>query len=183
MKSRILKPVLPFLAAFNRTDQEDPLKTWRYIIEVDNFARFGFASMKGLSAETEVVKYAEGGSSTDQKSPGRTTFADVTLERGVILLAGQGSMDMLNWYNQVYDASTQSTPTTPAGSSGTFRRSIDVVMFDKTGAERLRWRLSEAWPKGSVPFPDLEAMSSNNVLEKLTIVHEGYRLVTSTAGL
>lgn len=181
--NRIIKPSLKFLAAFNRTDQEDPLKTWRFIIEIDNFARYGFASMKGLSAETEVVKYAEGGMPTDQKSPGRTTYADITFERGVILAAGMGSMDILNWYNQVYDASAQTTSMQPAGSSGMFRRTCDVVMFDKTGTEQLRWRIRESWPKGNKPFPDLEAMASNNVLESMTVVHEGYSLVTQITGL
>lgn len=175
-KTMKLQRIKPFLATFQRTDQEDPNKVFRYHIEVDSFARFGFSKMTGLSAKTEVVKYREGGmNATPQKSPGQTDFPDITFERGQVLSAGMGSLDILNWYTQVFNVSAAT-----AASSTTFRRDIDVVQFNKEGDEVLRWRMEECWPSDVKPFPDLDALSSNNVIESMTITHEGYYLVTTS---
>lgn len=164
-----------YLGTFNRTDQEDPLKTFRYTVEIESFARFGFAKCSKLAAKTDVVEYRVGGSNTTVlKSPGLTKFDNITLERGQVLAAGEGSDDCLLWYNQVFDAATK----TPA-SSAAFRRTIDIVQFSKSGDEARRWRVKEAWPTGHSPVSDFDALTSANSIEVLEIVHEGYTLVSS----
>jgi phage tail-like protein len=179
MEPRIVKPsfgaiMAAFLSTFGRTDQEDPLKAFRYHIEIENFARFGFSKVSGLNGKTDVVKYREGGqNSTPQKSPGLTEFGDLTFERGVILAAGAGDRDIMNWYNQVFDVSAKT-----AASTGKFRRDIDIVLFNKEGDEAGRWRVLECWPSEHSPTGDLDAMSSNNVIEKMTITHEGVRRIS-----
>ena len=164
----------PFLGVFARTDQEDPIKVFRYTIAVDNFSRFGFSKMTGLKATTEEVKYREGTmNTTPQKSPGITTFSDVTFERGVVISPGQGAFDMIIWYTQVFDVSSKN-----ASSARAFRRTIEVTQNFKDGTVALQWRLVEAWPKEIEPFPDLDAMTSNDDIEKMVICHEGFQLLT-----
>jgi phage tail-like protein len=163
-----------FLRTFNRTDQEDPLKVFRYHIEIDGFARFGFSKVSGLKASTADVKYREGGdNTTEKKSPGLTSFPDVTFERGQILAAAYGAYDIVVWYTQVFDVSSKI-----AGSAGSFRRQIQVVQNNKEGVEVLRWAIIECWPKEPEFLPELDAMSSNNSIEKMVICHEGIRLLT-----
>lgn len=165
-----------FLSTFNRTDQEDPLKVFRFQVEIANFTRFGFAKVTGLTAETEVTEYREGGNNaTVEKSPGLTKFSDVTLERGQIIASNKGEFDLLRWYNQVFDVSSK------RGSPGVFRRTVDVVQFNKEGREVKRWRLANAWPKTHSPVPDLDALSSANSIEKIVIVYEGHGLKTSAS--
>lgn len=166
----------PFLGTFNRSDNEDPMKTFRYHVEIQQFARFGFSKVSGLSAQTDVVTYREGGqNSTEQKSPGLTKFPNVTLERGQIFAAGFGSLDVINWYLQVFNVSTKR-----ATSPNAFRRQVDVVQFDKEDTERYRWRMVECWPSEVKPLGDLEALQSNNSIESMVLVHEGFRLIPST---
>lgn len=165
-----------FLQTFNRTDSEDPMKVFRYHVEIAQFARAGFTKVSGLSAQTDVVEYREGGqNSTVQKSPGITKFPNVTLERGQIFAAGFGDKDILNWYLQVFNVSTKK-----AQSSRVFRRSVDIVQFDKEAVERYRWRLVQCWPTEMKPLSDLDALTSNNSIEMCTLAHEGFRLVSST---
>lgn len=165
-----------FLATFGRTDQEDPLKVFRFHVEIDGFARFGFQKVSGLQAQTEKVEYREGGSNTTvQKSPGLTKYPDITLERGQILAAGAGDNDILTWYRQVFDVSAKK-----ANSSAAFRRDIDLVQFDKEGTEVKRWRVYEAWPSDFTPMGDLDGQSSNDSIEKMVIAHEGFDLVPAS---
>ena len=160
-----------FLDAFNRTDTEDPLKNFRFGVEIGGFVRSLFSKVSGLSAgQTEAVEYREGGMNTNvQSSPGLTKNTDVTLERGLIVgVAGSGETNMLDWYKSVYDVS-QRVPK----SSKDFRRTVDIITFDKEGVVVVRWRLLQAWPKEYVPMTDLDAMASGNLMERLVLVHEG----------
>lgn len=164
-----------FLGIFNRTSQEDPITNFRFHIEIENFARFGFLKASGLEAKTEMIKYREGGQNTTaRKSPGQTEFSDVTLSRGVILAAGQGDKDVMLWYSQVFRISSK------IGQSATFRRDVDVVEIDREGKEARRWKLHEAWPSTVKPSPDKDALGSDSLLEEMTLCHEGFELVQLT---
>jgi phage tail-like protein len=163
-----------FLSIFGRTSQEDPLKVFNYVVEIQGFARFGFSKCSAPQPTTEDIKYREGGqNATVLKSPGLTSFGDITLDRGQILAAGAGSKDILNWYQQVFDVRNKTS-----ASSGTFRLDVDIVQFNKEGVEVLRWRLKNCWPKGMKPFSDLDALQSENSIEQMILVNEGFYLVS-----
>lgn len=164
-----------FLEIFGRTAAEDPLKVFNFVIEIEQFARFGFSKVTGLQSQTDVVEYREGGqNTTPQKSTGLTKFPNVTFERGQIFAAGYGDKDILNWYTQVFDVSAKKSK-----SAGTFRRDIDVVQFNKEGDEVMRWRLSNAWPSEYTPTSDFDALASDNSIEKMVIAHEGFLPIAS----
>jgi hypothetical protein len=55
-------------------------KKFKFIVEIDGVAHAGFQKCSELSVEIANVQYSEGGSLIPNKSPGRLTFADVTLE-------------------------------------------------------------------------------------------------------
>jgi phage tail-like protein len=163
----------PFLGTFGRTDAEDPLKVFRFHIEIEGFSRFGFQKVGGLEAQTDVTEYREGGqNATVQKSPGLTKFPDLTFERGQVLASGAGGEDILAWYSQVFDVSAK-----VAKSVGSFRRDIDIVQFNKEGNEVRRWRVVEAWPSQFKAMGDADAESSDNSIESMTVTHEGFFLV------
>lgn len=167
-----------FLGTFGRTDQEDPLKVFRFHIEVEGFARLGFQKATGLQAQTDITEYREGGNNaTVQKSPGLTKFPDLTFERGQILAAGFGEDDIVSWYKQVFDAGAKKPKSATA-----FRRDIDIVQFNKEGEEVRRWRVFEAWPSQFKATGDLDAESSDNSIENMIITHEGFKLITGVGG-
>ena len=42
----------------------------------------GFKSMSGMDSETEVIEFKQGNDKVVRKKPGRTTYANIVLERG-----------------------------------------------------------------------------------------------------
>ena len=53
-------------------------------------ATFGFTSISGMTVTTDSIPYREGGyNTTVHQIPGQTTFAPITLQRGVIMGTSQ----------------------------------------------------------------------------------------------
>src|SRR3712207_8113575 len=64
----------------------DPYKNFKFRIKFEGSTApvAGISKVTGLKRTTEVVKHREGGDpSSSRKSPGRTEFEAITLERGV----------------------------------------------------------------------------------------------------
>ena len=62
----------------------DPYKNFKFRVKWDGRYVAGVSKVSALKRTTEVVKHSEGGeNSTDHKSPGRTTYEPVTMERGI----------------------------------------------------------------------------------------------------
>src|SRR5512135_1787483 len=62
----------------------DPYKNFKFRIKWDNKYVLGVSKVSALKRTTEVVKHREGGDpSSSRKSPGRTEYDAITLERGV----------------------------------------------------------------------------------------------------
>jgi phage tail-like protein len=62
----------------------DPYKNFKFRIKWDGRYVAGVSKISGLRRTTEVIEHREGGDpSSSRKSPGRTEYAPITLERGV----------------------------------------------------------------------------------------------------
>ena len=62
----------------------DPYKNFKFRIKWDAKYVAGISKMSALKRTTEVVKHREGGDpSSSRKSPGKSEYEAVTLERGV----------------------------------------------------------------------------------------------------
>src|SRR3954467_15962339 len=62
----------------------DPYKNFKFRIKWDNRYVAGASKIGALKRTTEAVKHREGGDpSSSRKSPGRTEYEPITLERGV----------------------------------------------------------------------------------------------------
>ena len=62
----------------------DPYKNFKFRVKWDGRYVAGVSKVGGLKRTTEVVKHREGGDpSSSRKSPGRTEYEAITLERGV----------------------------------------------------------------------------------------------------
>ncbi len=71
-------------------------KRFKFVVEIDSVKHAGFQKCSELSVEIANVQYYEGGSLIPNKSPGRMTFPDVTLERGATQ-----DRDLFDWFQQV----------------------------------------------------------------------------------
>ena len=62
----------------------DPYKNFKFRVKWDGKYVAGVSKCGSLKRTTEVVKHREGGDpSSSRKSPGRTEYEAITLERGV----------------------------------------------------------------------------------------------------
>ena len=76
----------------------DPYKNFKFRVLWDNKPVLGVSKVSPLKRTTEVVKHRDGGdNSTDHKSPGRTTYDAITLERGITHDA-----EFETWANKVH---------------------------------------------------------------------------------
>jgi phage tail-like protein len=144
--------------------EQDPFGNFRFKLELGNVEVAGFAECTGLSIETKVLEYKEGGNNaTTLKFPEASTFGNITLKRGVTT-----SNDLIEWQLDVV--------------SGTFSKnkrssnpSIAVVLMDEKGTSVRRWNLIRAFPVKWVG-PDLKATGSEVAIETLEIAHEGIQI-------
>src|SRR3712207_8781649 len=73
------------MAQFSVNPQRfDPYKNFKFRVRWDGRFVAGVSKVSALKRSTEVVEHREGGDpSTSRKSPGRTKYEAITLERGV----------------------------------------------------------------------------------------------------
>lgn len=155
-----------------RSAVDDPLKAFRFIVEVEGFARAGFMEANGLEIQTESIEYREGGdNATVRKSPGLTSFAPIVLRRGQFVASSKGGDDdFVEWAQEVFDTAAFAVPND-------FRRTIDIVQFHRNGDEARRWRVFECWPGRFKPGADLNATANEDSIEELEIQNEGFVLL------
>lgn len=155
-----------------RSSIEDPLKVFRFRVECDGVVRAGFSEVDGLSRETDVAEYREGGQNeTPQKSAGLSKFPDVTLRRGQIIGSTRGGDDdFLEWAQDVHDVAV-------GGNALQYRRDLDIIQYNSLNVEVRRWRISNAFPRVYTPFTSLNGTSSDNSFETVVLAHEGFEQV------
>ena len=114
----------------------------------------GFKSMSGMDSETEFIEFKQGNDTVVRKKPGRTTYANIVLERGYT-----ATDDLWQWRQNIENGKID-------------RRSGSIIVLDQDGqTEVARYNFFEGWPcKWYVP--DMSADSSAMAIEKIEIAVE-----------
>ena len=113
------------------------------------------------------VQYFEGGSLIPNKSPGRLTFADVTLERGAT--SDRGPLRLVS--------EVAATPRATAGLiEPDYKRNLDIVQQDRDGTTLRRWSLTGAWPVKFVAG-EWDNDADENVIESVTLTYDFFTRV------
>ena len=136
----------------------DPLVGFNFALEIGGSIAGYFTSVSGLGSETAVTDHllvGDGGKQIIRKVPGRLTWGDIELGRGVT-----ANMDLWNWRKLVED-----------GKVSEARTDGSIVMYDQEGSEVARFNFERGWPS-NISSGDLGADSEDIVIETLTIVHE-----------
>jgi phage tail-like protein len=140
-------------------------KKFNYVVEIAGVAHAGFSKVSELSVETAESQYHEGGRVIPHKSPGRVTFADITLERGATV-----DRDLYKWFQDVVNvASGIGLP------DAIYKRNFDIVQKDRDGATIQRWTVYSAWPKKFVAG-DWDAASDDPLIESVTLAIDYWEL-------
>ena len=80
-------------------DRFDPYKNFKFRVKWDGNYVAGISKVTGLKRKTEVVTHRNGGDpSSSHKSPGRTEYEAITLERGVT-----HDTEFEKWANRVWN--------------------------------------------------------------------------------
>lgn len=144
--------------------EEDPLVTFVYSLTVEGKLGGYFTEVEGIGSETEVTeqKVADPntGEETIRKMPGRLTWSDVVLKRGVT-----SNMDIWTWRKQV-----------ESGDIAEARANASITMHDEEGTPVAVWNFVNAWPS-KIYAPDVPGDAEATGIETLTLVHEGYERV------
>ena len=137
----------------------DPLRNFRFRVEIDAISATGFSEATGFDSTSDVIEYREG---TDpahvRKLPGLTKFGDITLKWGL-----GDDKEMFDWRQEVIDGTIS-------------RRTVYVIALDETGTEKARWQCFNAWPSKLDPV-DFNAKGNDVGINTLTISCEEVKRV------
>src|SRR6187455_1113827 len=104
----------------------DPYKNYKFRVRWDNKYVAGISKVSMLKRTTEVVKHREGGDpSSSRKSPGRTEYEAITLERGVT-----HDKEFENWASKVWKFGNGRGSEV---SLKTFRKDITIDVYNEAG--------------------------------------------------
>ena len=74
----------------------DPAPEFKFYLEIDGLVEGAFAECSGMKAEREIITYKEGGlNNYAHKLPGRTTYGDITLRKGVMF-----TIELWDWFEE-----------------------------------------------------------------------------------
>lgn len=140
-------------------DHQDPLRGFRFLVEIEGIASGGFVRVKGLQREMKFELFREGGvNEYEHKLFTQMTYPSVILERGLAL------EDLWKWALAASEGDIQ-------------RKTVWIRLQNEAGEKAWAWQLDWAMPvKWS--STDLDAMSSQVAIESLELAHHGLRKAT-----
>jgi phage tail-like protein len=156
------------MAQFSVNPQRfDPYKNHKFRVKWDGRYVAGVSKMSALKRTTEAVKHREGGDpSTSRKSPGRTEYEAVTLERGVT-----HDTEFEQWANKVW--------TTQAGlgsevSLADFRKDVVIEVYNEAGQLAIAYQLYRCWVSEFQALPEMDANANAVAIQTLKLENEGW---------
>ncbi|SDG34467.1 phage tail protein [Alloyangia pacifica] len=146
----------------------DPYKNFRFKVKWDGRYVAGISKVSALSRSTEVVEHREGGDpSTSRKSPGRTSYEAVTLERGVT-----HDLEFERWANKVWNINAGDGAQV---SLADFRKDVILDLFNEAGQIVLSYQLFRCWVSEYTAMPELDANANAVSIQSLKLECEGWQ--------
>ncbi|CAH8296335.1 phage tail-like protein [Mariniflexile fucanivorans] len=149
------------------TNRFDPYKNFKFRIKWDGRYVAGVSKVSGLKKTTEVITHREGGDpSSSRKSPGRTEFEAITVERGVT-----HDTEFEKWANKVWNFG--------AGLGGEvslqdFRKNITVEVYNEAGQLAISYNIYRCWVSEFNALPELDANANAVAIQSLKLENEGW---------
>ena len=145
----------------------DPYKNFKFRVKWDGRYVAGVSAVSGLSRRTDVIEWRQGGEpGLTRKMPGVTTYAPITLERGVT-----HDTEFENWANKVWRHGAG------AGSEVSlkdFRKDIVLELMNEAGQVVMAYHVYRCWVSEYTAIPDLDANAPAVAIQSITLEHEGW---------
>ena len=143
----------------------DPYKNYKFRVILDGRPVMGVSKVSALKRTTEVVKHRDGGdNSTDRKSPGRTSYESVTMERGIT-----HDVEFERWANLVHSFSGD-----PAMDLVNYKKNLTLEVMNEKGHVAKRYALFRCWVSEYTALPDLDANANAVAIETIKLEIEGW---------
>jgi phage tail-like protein len=145
----------------------DPYKNFKFRVKWDGRYVAGVSKVSALKRSTEMVEHREGGDpSTSRKSPGRTKYEAVTLERGVT-----HDVEFERWANKVWNFGSGLGAEV---SLKDFRKDISIELYNEAGQKVIAYNLFRCWVSEFQSLPDLDANANAIAIQTIKLEHEGW---------
>jgi len=145
----------------------DPYKNFKFRVKWDGRYVAGLSKVSALKRTTEVVKHREGGDpSSTRKSPGRTEFEAITLERGVT-----HDLEFEKWANKVWNFGAGLGAET---SLKDFRKDLIIEVYNEAGQIVIAYKVFRCWVSEFQATADLDANANAVLIQHLKLENEGW---------
>jgi len=145
----------------------DPYKNFKFRLKWDGQYVAGVSKVSTLKRTTETVKHRAGGDpSTSRKSPGRTEYEAITLERGV---THDGAFEA--WASKVWN---MGATLGSEASLADFRKDVILDFYNEAGQLAISYRIYRAWVSEYEALPDLDANTNAVAIQRLKLENEGW---------
>jgi phage tail-like protein len=145
----------------------DPYKNFKFRVKWDGRYVAGVSKVGALKRSTEMVEHREGGDpSTSRKSPGRTKFEAISLERGVT-----HDTEFEKWANKVWNFGSGLGAEV---SLKDFRKDLLIEVYNEAGQLALTYKVFRCWVSEFQAMPDLDANANAVAIQSVKLENEGW---------
>ncbi len=143
--------------------RHDPYKAFMFRVKWDGQYVAGLSKMGALKRSTDPVTHREGGDpTTERKSPGKSKYDAVTLERGVT-----HDLAFEQWANLVHSLKNPI-------SLKSFRKDVTVDVFNEADQKVLSYHLFRCWVSEYQALPQLDAGTAAVAIETIKLELESW---------
>ena len=147
----------------------DPYKNFKFRVRFGDNPDYvaGISKVSALRRTTEVVSHREGGDpSSDRKSPGRTQYEAITLERGVT-----HDTEFEKWANKVWNFGSGLGAEV---SLKDFRKDIIIDFYNEAGQLAIAYKVYRCWVSEYQALPELDGNANAVTIQTLKLENEGW---------
>ncbi|MFC0397351.1 phage tail protein [Paraburkholderia rhizosphaerae] len=145
----------------------DPYKNFKFRVKWDGRYVAGVSKCSALKRTTEVIEHREGGDpSSPRKSPGRSKYEAITLERGVT-----HDVAFEQWANKVWQLNAGLGAEV---SLRDFRKNLIIEVYNEAGQLVISYRVYRAWVSEFQALPDLDANANAVAIQHIKLENEGW---------
>ena len=145
----------------------DPYKNFKFRVKWDGRYVAGISKVGSLKRTTKMIEHREGGDpSSSRKSPGRTDYAAITLERGVT-----HDKDFEQWANKIWNFGSGLGAEV---SLKDFRKDIIIEVYNEAGQLAIAYKVFRCWVSEYQALPDLDAKGDAVAIQTIKLENEGW---------
>jgi phage tail-like protein len=145
----------------------DPYKNFKFRVKWDGRYVAGISKVGALKRTTDLVEHREGGDpSSSRKSPGRTKYDAISLDRGVT-----HDTEFEKWANKVWNFGSGLGSEV---SLKDFRKDIIIEVYNEAGQLALAYKVYRCWVSEFQALPDLDANAGAIAIQHIKLENEGW---------